>query len=116
MVVLLGAGGLGLGLQFSSLITHLTTVVPADYAPDISGVSTTTMQIGGAISVAAFGTLYFGVDTHPGAAHATHAFALTTAAFTVVALFAALVAYRTTRSSTSPEVSSAPLDEPVHSA
>ena len=33
----------------------LTHVVPTKYAPDISGVSTTAMQIGGAIAVAAFG-------------------------------------------------------------
>jgi MFS family permease len=57
LIVLLAIGGLGLGIQFSALIAHLTNVVPAEYAPDISGVSTTTLQIGGAVGVAAFGTL-----------------------------------------------------------
>lgn len=119
LVVLLGAGGLGLGIQFSTMITHLTTVVPADYAPDISGVSTTTMQIGGAIGVAAFGTLYFGVDDHPGAAHATHAFALTSAALTGIAMLAAIAAYYTIRLKAPQATGPAPTHErtqKVHSA
>jgi hypothetical protein len=52
LVALLGAGGLGLGLQFSALIGHITNSVPSDYASDISGVTTTTTQIGGAVGVA----------------------------------------------------------------
>lgn len=102
LVVLLGLGGLGLGIQFSALIAHLTTVVPADYAPDISGVSTTTLQIGGALGVAVFGTVYLGLVAPAGTdsttATATHAFAVTTASFTLVALVASATAYRSTRS------------------
>jgi MFS family permease len=97
LVVLLGLGGLGLGIQFSALIGHLTTVVPADYAPDISGVSTTTLQIGAAIGVAAFGTLYLSVNGQTATSHATHAFALTTAALATVALLATAAARRATR-------------------
>jgi hypothetical protein len=96
--VLLGAGGLGLGIQFSALVAHLTNVVPAGYAPDISGVTTVTLQIGGAVGVAALGTLYLSVSDGAGAAHATHAFALTTAAFTAIALLASAAARRVTRS------------------
>ena len=51
----------------------------------------------GAIGVAAFGTLYLGLTSHTGAAHATHAFALTTAAFAAVALLATVTAHRATR-------------------
>jgi MFS family permease len=98
LVVLLGIGGLGLGIQFSALIRHLTNAVPAEYAPDISGVSTTTMQIGGAISVAAFGTLYLSLTTPTDTTHATHAFAVTTAALAVVALLSAATAQRATHS------------------
>ena len=57
LVVLLGAGGLGLGTQFSALIVHLTNAVADGYAHDISGVTTTTTTIAGAIAIAAFGTL-----------------------------------------------------------
>ena len=97
LVVLLALGGLGLGIQFSALIMHLTTVVPADYAPDISGVSTTTSQIGAAVGVAAFGTLYLSLDGHTATGHASHAFALTAAALAAIALLAAATARKSTR-------------------
>jgi hypothetical protein len=96
------AGGLGLGTQFSALVGHLTSAVPADYAPDISGVSTTMMQIGGAIGVAAFGTLYLalggaaaGAGTAAGTA--THAFAVVSAAYAGVGLVATAAAWAATR-------------------
>ncbi|GAA3244531.1 MFS transporter [Dactylosporangium siamense] len=94
LMTLLAAGGLGLGVQFSALIGHLTTIVATDYAADISGVSTTVMQIGAAVSVAAFGTLYFGLATH-----ATNAFGVTVAALALTALAASLTAYRAIRQS-----------------
>jgi hypothetical protein len=103
LIVLLGAGGLGLGIQFSALIKHLTTAVPAEYAADISGVSTTALQIGAAIGVAAFGTLYLSLTTRDGAGPATHAFAITTAAFAVVALLATATAALTTRQALPPK-------------
>ena len=59
-------GGLGLGIQFSALIRRLTTVAPAEYAADISGVSTTTLQIGATIGVRAFGTLYLRLTSRDG--------------------------------------------------
>jgi len=100
LIVLLGAGGLGLGIQFSALIRHLTTAVPAGYAADISGVSTTALQIGAAIGVAAFGTLYLSLAPYQGTGLATHAFAITTAAFAAVALLATATAHLTTRQAT----------------
>ncbi len=96
LVVLLSFGGLGLGTQFSALIGHLTTVVAPDYAADISGVSTTGIQIGGALGVAALGTLYLSL-TPTGAVHATHAFAVTTLAFAAIALLATAMAHHATR-------------------
>jgi hypothetical protein len=62
----------------------------------ISGVSTTAIQVGGAIGVAAFGTLYFSLNASSGIHQATHAFAVTTAAFAVIALLATATAYRST--------------------
>jgi MFS family permease len=100
LIVLLAVGGLGLGVQFSALIAHLTATVPTEYAADISGVTTTTMQIGGAVSVAAFGSLYLGFADHA----ATSAFGATTSAFAVAAVIATLTAYRATR--TAPTASS----------
>ena len=97
LAMLLGAGGLGLGIQFNALIAHLTTIVPANYAPDVSGVTTTTLQIGGAVGVAAFGTLYLSMSSQGGGGHATHAFAVTSAAFTAIGLLASAAAHRATR-------------------
>lgn len=96
LIVLLGIGGLGLGIQFSALLGHLTATVSTRYAADISGVSTTTMQIGGALGVAALGTLYLS-QGQSSPAHAGHAFAVTTAALAAVALLATLMAHRATR-------------------
>jgi EmrB/QacA subfamily drug resistance transporter len=95
LALLLGLGGLGLGLQFASLIAYLMTIVPSDLAADFSGVSTTTLQIGGALGVAAVGTLYLGQDVSgPGAA--THAFAVATGVLAVVMLAATAAARLTT--------------------
>ncbi len=96
LIVLLGLGGFGLGIQFSALIAHLTNSVADRYAPDISGVTTTTAQIGGAIGVAALGTLYFSLATQPSAAHATHAFAVVTAGLAAVTLLATAMAFHST--------------------
>jgi EmrB/QacA subfamily drug resistance transporter len=100
LVVLLGVGGLGLGIQFSALIAHVTNAVGTDYAADISGVSTTTLQIGGAIGVAALGTLYLSLTDQAGTGHTTHAFAITTAALATIALLATATAYRATYTTT----------------
>src|SRR5262249_46747853 len=51
LAALFVAGGLGLGTVFTTLLGHLTSAVPARHAPDISGVFTTTGQLGGSIGV-----------------------------------------------------------------
>jgi hypothetical protein len=58
-----------LGTQFSSSIAHLTSAGPTEYASDISGVSSTTLTIGGPIGVAAIGALY--LASAPAAAQIT---------------------------------------------
>ncbi len=95
LIVLLAIGGFGLGIQFSSTIGHLTTSVAPAYASDISGVTSTTSQIGGALGVAAFGTLYLSLAPL-GAGPATHAFAIVTAALAALILPAVIAAYRAT--------------------
>jgi hypothetical protein len=95
LVIALGAGGLGLGIQFSAMLAHLTQAVGPRHAPDISGMFTTTLQIAGAIGVAAFGSAYLSLA---GAGDAAHAFAAVTAAFAVLALLAAGMAHRAIRS------------------
>jgi MFS family permease len=53
-----GLGGLGLGVEFAAQASCLTAAVEPRYAADISGASSTLIQIGGAIGVAAIGALY----------------------------------------------------------
>jgi hypothetical protein len=53
---------------------------------------------GGVIGVAAFGTLYLGLASPAGAAHPTHAFAITAVAFAALALLAAATAIRAVHS------------------
>lgn len=93
--VVLGIGGLGLGTGFATLIGHVTDSVPAKYAPDISGVATTTMQIGGAVCVAFFGSLHLTLAGQPVAAG--HALALTSLGLGVTAMVSAVAAYVATR-------------------
>jgi MFS family permease len=93
LVILLGFGGLGLGIGFAALLGHLTSVVAPRHAAEISGVSTTTTQIGGAIGVAAAGGLYLGLA--PDGPH--HAFAVTALALAAAAALAAMAAFVATR-------------------
>jgi hypothetical protein len=94
LVVALGAGGLGLGIQFSAMLAHLTSSVTPRHAPDISGVFTTVMQVAGALGVAAFGSLYLSMAGNGGA---PHAFAVVTAGLAGIALLAAAMAHRAVR-------------------
>jgi MFS family permease len=98
LVGLLGLGGLGLGTAYAAILNHLTAAATPRYAADISGVFTTCLQIAGAIGVATFGTAYLGLADGHGAAAATDAFALVTAAFAATALLALVMAYRATHS------------------
>jgi MFS family permease len=94
LVVALGVGGLGLGIQFSAMLAHLTSSVTPRHAPDISGVFTTVMQVAGALGVAAFGSVYLSMAGNGGA---SHAFAVVTAGLAGIALLAAAMAHRAVR-------------------
>jgi MFS family permease len=74
----------------------LTTAATPRHAADISGAFTTSLQIAGAVSVAAFGSLFLSQFAHPGAVQASHAFGVVTAVFALVALIASPIAYRAT--------------------
>src|SRR3984885_15162302 len=93
---LLACGGLGLGTQFATLMGHIMGAVPARFAPDISGVTSTTTHVGGALGVAGFGSLYLALAATPGSTHASHAFGLTSLALAVAAAIAAVGAYLAT--------------------
>ena len=105
---LLGIGGLGLGIEFATLIGRMTAAVEPKYAPDISGVSSTVIQIGGSIGVAAVGALYLGQVRDPG-----HAFAAATAAMAALAVVALLAATRATRPRPQPQTATGTAQAPA---
>ncbi|MGW5277968.1 MFS transporter [Streptomyces collinus] len=87
LVLLLGIGGIGYGAAFSGTLAHLTESVEAAYASDVSGLFNTTLQVGGTMGVAVFGTVYLALTDHTGTAHA--AFGTTNAWLAAVSVAAA---------------------------
>jgi MFS family permease len=72
--------GAALALGFSPLVTHALVRVPLRHAADASGLLTTTIQLGQAVGVATFGSLFLTLDTGRGATTAAisgHALAIT---------------------------------------
>ncbi|HUA31184.1 MAG TPA: MFS transporter [Streptosporangiaceae bacterium] len=108
LLVLLALGGLGLGTSFSAMLVHLAQAATPRYAADISGVFTTSLQIAGALGVAALGTLYLSRITSPGASTSSHAFGIVCAAGALVAWLAALAAHRATQTQPSAAGTPAP--------
>jgi MFS family permease len=90
---LIGAGA-ALALGFSPLVAHALVRVPLRQAADASGLLTTTIQLGQAIGVATFGSLFLTLDARPGhavAAVSGHALAVTFG-WLAVAMAAAVLA------------------------
>jgi MFS family permease len=84
--------GASLALAFSPLVTHALVRVPMHHAADASGLLTTTIQLGQAIGVATFGSLYLTLDADRGrtagpAAVSGHALAITLVWLAVVVAF-----------------------------
>lgn len=88
LVVLLGIGGFGYGLAFSGTLAQLTDAVEPRYAPDVSGLFNTTLQVGGSLGVAVFGAVYLGLSG--GGSTPPAAFAITCTALAALSLIAAL--------------------------
>jgi MFS family permease len=82
---LLVTGG-ALALGFSPLVTHSLVRVPLHQAADASGLLTTTIQLGQAIGVATFGSLFLTLDS-PGSVASGHALAVTLWWLAVVMVF-----------------------------
>jgi MFS family permease len=60
--------GAALALSFSPLVTHSLVRVPLHRAADASGLLTTTIQLGQAVGVATFGSLFLTLDAERGPA------------------------------------------------
>ena len=97
-VILVVLGG-SLALAFSPLVTHAPRHVPVLEAADASGLFTTTVQLGQAIGVAVFGSVFLALAAHPAPHASGHALATTLywlAALLAIATLAALPLARTT--------------------
>ena len=82
--VVLIVTGAALALGFSPLVTHALVRVPLRQAADASGLLTTTIQLGQAVGVATFGSLFLTLDAERSAGSAVpvasgHALAVTMA-------------------------------------
>jgi MFS family permease len=75
-VILVVLGG-GLALGFSPLVTHSLMHVPVAAAADASGLLTTTLQLGQAVGVAVFGSVFLTLAGHAGVHASGHALAVT---------------------------------------
>lgn len=102
LITLLGVGGLGLGLGINSMIARITSAATPRFAPDISGVHTTVLQIAAALGIAVFGSVWFGVVDEPGPTAATHGFAVVMVCLAGTAVAGALAAWRSVRSPLGP--------------
>ena len=69
--------GGSLALAFSPLVTHALRHVPVLEAADASGLFTTTVQLGQAIGVAVFGSVFLTLAAHPAPHASGHALATT---------------------------------------
>jgi MFS family permease len=81
LIILIGVAGFGYGAAWSGVLEHLTESAGPRYAPDVSGLFNTTLQVGGTMGTAVFGTFYLAllVRNTP-----QHAFSLTNAALAVL--------------------------------
>jgi len=69
--------GAALALGFSPLVSHALVRVPLAQAADASGLLTTTIQLGQAVGVATFGSLFLTLDSAPGPTVSGRALAVT---------------------------------------
>ena len=58
LIVLLSVGGFGNGAAWSGILERMTDAAGPRYAADVSGLFNTTLQVGGTMGTAVFGTVY----------------------------------------------------------
>jgi len=111
----LSAVGASLALAFSPLVTHALVGVQARQAADASGLLTTAIQLGQAIGVAAFGSVFLTLSDRGAPATASqesgHALAVTLGWIALAAACAAIAAVplsRTVRAASDAEVPGGP--------
>jgi EmrB/QacA subfamily drug resistance transporter len=92
--------GVGMGIAFSPLMTHILVHVPPSSAADASGLVTTTLQLGQVVGVAVFGSIFLTLAGQVGPAPSANAIGTTLgwlAALVAVGAVVSLVLARTVR-------------------
>jgi hypothetical protein len=89
--------GAGMGLAFSSTMTHALVHVPLHEAPDASGVLTTTLQLSQVVGVATLGSLFLTMADEPGRFASGHAVGTIFGWVAVLMVFGAAAALPLTR-------------------
>lgn len=77
LLVVLAMFGTVLGTAFSSLMAHALIHVPPSSAADVSGLLTTTLQLGQVIGVATFGSVFLSLAARTGPLTSAHAIVVT---------------------------------------
>lgn len=95
----LAVGGFGMGLGFTALVDHLTTVVEPRFAAELSGLLNTNAELSAALGVALFGSFFFIMNSSATSRSLGAAFGLTLIGLALAALLAAVTAYLATRRS-----------------
>lgn len=93
LVILLGVGGLCFGIEFTSMVGHLTNAARNRDASDMSGLLNTAFRFANVLGVATFGTAYLSLAPTPGRQVAIHGFTIITLALAATTLLAAATAF-----------------------
>jgi len=92
--LILGVGGLGFGLLQTAMTSQLTSTVPKERAPDLSGVLATSSPLCAVIGIATFGSAYIALAAPGGAEAATRAFAIVNAGLALTTVAGVLASLR----------------------
>jgi MFS family permease len=94
LAVILGVGGLGFGLLQTAMTSQLTSTVPKERAPDLSGVLATSSPLCAVIGIATFGSAYIALAAPGGPEAATRAFTIVNAGLALLTGCGVIASFR----------------------
>ena len=97
LVLFLGFGGFGFGVMSTAITAQITSAVPRERAPDLSGVLSTMVPLSTTIAIPTLGSLYLTLAAPGGTEAAIHAYTIVNVACAISTGIATVFAYRTMR-------------------
>ena len=97
LALFLGFGGFGFGVMSTAVTAQITSAIPRERAPDLSGVLSTMVPLSTTIAIPTLGSLYLALAVPGGSAAAIHAYTIVNMACAISTGIATLFAYRTMR-------------------